>query len=81
MGVFGTAFAHSRAWPPAMTAHTPPLWDDFMRLSNQAAIEVRFPSGEIALSGRLLSLLRLSSSSRPENFDQWHKKIYCFFHA
>ncbi|WP_299076271.1 dynamin family protein [uncultured Fretibacterium sp.] len=56
-----------------MTAHTPPLWDDFMRLSDQAALEVRFPSGKIAFSDRLLSLLRLSSSPRPENFDQWHE--------
>lgn len=56
-----------------MTAHTPPLWDDFMRLSDQAALEVRFPSGEIALSARLLSLLRLSPGSQPGNFDQWHE--------
>ena len=39
----------------------------------EPVLEVRFPSGEIVLSGRLLSLLRLSSSSRPENFDQWHE--------
>ena len=56
-----------------MTAHTPPLWDDFMHLSDQAALEVRFPSEEIAFSDRLLSLLRLSPGSRPENFGQWHE--------
>ena len=56
-----------------MTAHTPPLWDDFMRLSDQAALEIRFPSGEISFSDRLLSLLRLSPGSRPGNFDQWHE--------
>ena len=58
-----------------MTAHTPPLWDDFMHLSDQAALEVRFPSEEIAFSDRLLSLLRLSPGSRPENFGQWHEQI------
>ncbi len=56
-----------------MTAHTPPSWDDFMRLSDQATLEIRFPSGEISFSDRLLSLLRLSPGSRPENFDQWHE--------
>jgi len=44
-----------------------------MRLSDQATLEVRFPSGEIALSDRLLSFLRLSPGSRPKNFDQWHE--------
>lgn len=52
-----------------------------MRLSNQAALEVRFPSGEIALSGRLLSLLRLSPDSRPENFGQWHELSHPEDHA
>ncbi|MFC2594030.1 MAG: dynamin family protein, partial [Fretibacterium sp.] len=44
-----------------------------MRLSDQAALEIRFPSGEISFSDRLLSLLRLSPGSRPGNFDQWHE--------
>ena len=72
-GASGSAFIHFGASPSTMTAHTPPLWDDFMHLSDQAALEVRFPSEEIAFSDRLLSLLRLSPGSRPENFGQWHE--------
>ena len=45
--------------PPVMIPHRAPLWEDFMRLSPLPALEVRFPSGEIVLSPRLLSLLRL----------------------
>ena len=59
--------------PPAMTPHSAPLWEDFMRLSPLPALDVRFPSGEIVLSPRLLSLLRLDDGSRPASFDQWRE--------
>lgn len=44
-----------------------------MRFSPLATLDVRFPSGEMELSSRLLSLLRLPDESRPTNFEQWHE--------
>lgn len=44
-----------------------------MRLSPLATLDVRLPSGAVAFSPRLLSLLRLTSGSRPTTFEQWYE--------
>ena len=67
--------------PTVLTPNTPPQWEDFMRLSPLAILDIHFPSGELTFSPRLLSLLRLAEGAAPSSFEQWRELEHPEDHA